>query len=60
MSKTKQNVPKSKRGGYDLWGKRPMSGNAVSSWAKKMCRRIERKMKRKIIQEEIDKIDRES
>jgi hypothetical protein len=57
MSKTKQNIPKSKRGGYDLWGRRPMSGHATSSWAKKMCRRIERKMKRKIIQDEIREIN---
>lgn len=54
MSKTKQNIPKSKRGGYDLWGKRPMSGHAMGSWAKMMCRRMERRMKRKIIKDETE------
>lgn len=44
MSKTKQNIPKSKRGGYDLWAKRPMSGNPQNSWSKKICRRIERRI----------------
>jgi hypothetical protein len=49
MGKAKSNIPKSRRGGYDLWGRRPMSGNPVSSWAKRMCRRIERRMKAVII-----------
>lgn len=54
MSKTKQNIPKSKRGGYDLWGKRPISGFGIGAWAKKMCRRVERRMRRKLIAEELE------
>ncbi len=46
MSKTKQNIPKSERGGYDLWARRPMSGKPQNSLNKKRCRRIERKIRR--------------
>ena len=49
MGKTKQNIPKSERGGYDLWGKRPYSGKPQSSFWKRMCRRVERRLKRKEI-----------
>lgn len=53
MSKTYSNVPKSKRGGYDLWGRRPMSGCHACSWSKKKCRQIERRRKKFFILQNI-------
>lgn len=55
MSKTKQNVPKSKRGGYDFWSRRPGSGHfPLGGLAKRIIRRIERRRKRKEIEKEIE------
>ena len=55
MSKTKSNVPKSKRGGYDFWSRRPGSGySPLGGLAKRIIRRIERARKRKQIEREIE------
>jgi len=55
MSKTKQNIPKSKRGGYDFWSKRPGSGfSPLGGTAKTLIRRIERARKKKDIEKEIE------
>ena len=54
MSKTKSNIPKSKRGGYDFWGRRPGSGfSPMGKIAKRIIHRIERRFKRKIIDQEL-------
>jgi len=54
MSKTKQNIPKSKRGGYDFWSRRPLSGHSpLGAWAKRLCCRIERRMKKQFIQSDL-------
>lgn len=55
MGKTRSNVPKSKRGGYDFWGRRPGSGHfPLGGKAKKIIRRIERRMKNYFIQRSLD------
>lgn len=54
MSKTKSNVPKSKRPGYDFWGKRPGSGYLpVGKIAKRIIHKIERRQNHEKIKEEI-------
>ena len=54
MGKTKSNIPKSNRGGYDFWGRRYGSGHwPLGGWAKRKIRRIERKMKSKFIQQSL-------
>jgi len=50
MSKTKQNISKSHRGGYDLWGKRPLGGCSLNTWNKKRCRKIERRIAKREMQ----------
>lgn len=55
MSKTYSNIPKSKRGGYDFWSRRPGSGHwPLGGWAKTHIRRIERHRKRREILEELE------
>ena len=55
MGKTKSNIPKSKRGGYDLWGNRPLSGFVpVSSYSKRRCRKIERSRAKSSTLEELN------
>lgn len=54
MSKTKSNIPKSKRGGYDFWGRRPGSGHSpLGGLAKRIIRRIERRMRSVFIEQSI-------
>ena len=55
MGKTKQNITKSARGGYDFWSRRPGSGHfPLGGLAKRIIRRIERRRKRKIIENELE------
>lgn len=54
MSKTHQNIAKSKRGGYDLFGRRPKSRSPLNPFNKKICRRIERRRKGEDILLEIE------
>jgi len=53
MGKTKSNVPKSKRGGYDLYARRPMSGCSLTPKNKLICRRMERRRKKMDILQEM-------
>jgi hypothetical protein len=55
MGKTKSNIPKSKRGGYEFWGRRPGSSfSPLGGPAKRIIRRIERRMRRKFIEQEFE------
>lgn len=53
MSRTKSNIPKSERGGYELWSRRPLAGYSHNSQNKRLCRRIERSRKRREIEVEL-------
>ena len=55
MGKTKSNIPKSKRGGYDFWSRRPGSGHSpLGGKAKRIIRKIERRMKRFFIERSLE------
>lgn len=51
MSRTKHHKDRRDKG--DLWSRRPLAGCIRNSYTKKLCRRLERKMKRRIIEKEI-------
>lgn len=54
MGKTKSNIPKSKRGGYDFWSRRPGSSHSpLGGEAKRIIRRRERAAKRRDIEKEL-------
>lgn len=48
---------KHRHGGHDLWSRRPRAGHCYSAYNKLICRRIERKRKRKEILRELDEYE---